>query len=247
MVKRGLAAQDYPRGTLRERANIGALEKLQSGDNILAAFKHHRFGGYGTLKSTLSRGRRKMVVLSNQGKREEFGEIFDCVWTDLGETDRKFIKCTDLKKKGFKIDLLRGLCVAPTDARTFREIKARIDERRKLVSQAQDLESMRGEEGRKKGHFVNYYERNPKLRNTAIALHGENCMVCGFNFGKRYGERGEGFIEVHHLKPIAARGKATGTSPKKDMIVVCSNCHRMIHRRMNDVWSPTELKRYVKR
>ncbi len=66
-------------------------------------------------------------------------------------------------------------------------------------------------------------------------------------FGKRYGERGEGFIEVHHVRPIAARGRATPIYPKRDMIVVCSNCHRMIHKRRDDVWSAARLKRHVKR
>lgn len=246
MVDRGLAAQGY-RGALLERVNIELLEKLQAGDRVLAAFRRHRFGGYGTLRSILSRGRKKLLVRSNKGEREEFGEVFDCDWTGLGDADRKFIQCSDLKKKGFKVDLLRGLCVAPTEARTFREIRRRIDERRKLASQQRDLESMGGEEGRKKGRFGNYYERDPRLRNAAIRLHGEDCMVCGFNFGRRYGDRGQGFIEVHHLKPIAGSGKARHISPKRDMVVVCSNCHRMIHKRMDNVWSPAKLKSHLKR
>jgi len=247
MVEEGLAAQGYPNGTLREQINIEKLEKLKAGDKVLATFKRHRFGGYGTLGSTLSRGRKKLLVRSNKGEPEIFRETFDCDWTDLGESKRTFIKCDDLKKRGFKVDLSRGLCVAPSDARTFREVKARIDNGRKRASQTRDLESIEGEEGRKKRRFGNYYERNPRLRSAAISVHGENYMVCGFNFARRYGERGEGFIEVHHIKPIAARGTATRIHPKKDMIVVCSNCHRMIHRRRDDVWSAARLKRYLKR
>jgi hypothetical protein len=247
MVEEGLAAQGYPKGTLREQINIEKLEKLKAGDKVLATFKRHRFGGYGTLGSTLSRGRKKLLVRSNKGEPEIFRETFDCDWTDLGESKRTFIKCDDLKKRGFKVDLSRGLCVAPSDARTFREVKARIDNERKRASQTRDLESIEGEEGRKKRRFGNYYERNPRLRSAAISVHGENYMVCGFNFARRYGERGEGFIEVHHIKPIAARGTATRIHPKKDMIVVCSNCHRMIHRRRDDVWSAARLKRYLKR
>lgn len=246
MVERHVAAQGYPKGTLREKVNIESLDKLSAGDRVLAAFKHHRFGGYGTLRSKLSCGGKRLSVRPNEGKSEVFREILDCDWTDLGESERAFIKCDDLKKRGFKVDLLRGLCVAPTDARTFREVKRRIDEERRRASQTRDLESIVGEEGRKKGRLGNYYERKPKLRNAAIRLHGEDCMVCGFNFGRRYGERGEGFIEVHHLKPIAARGR-TRVHPKKDMIVICSNCHRMIHRRRDDVWSAVRLRRLLKR
>jgi hypothetical protein len=246
MLRDHLAAQGYPKEAYREPSNIERLEKLEAGDKVLAAFKRHRFGGYGTLRSELSRGRRGLLVRSNKGEREIFREVFDCDWTDLGESERAFIKCDDLKKKGFRVDMSRGLCVAPSDARTFREVKARIDNERKRACRTRDLESIEGEEGREKGRFANYYERKPKLRNAAIELHGENCMACGFNFGSRYGERGEGFVEVHHMKPIGARGKRTRVRPKTDMVVVCSNCHRMIHRRKDDVWSPARLRRDLK-
>lgn len=56
------------------------------------------------------------------------------------------------------------------------------------------------------------------------------CEVCGFDFAARYGERGKGFIECHHTKPIATLGSGHKTK-LDDLAVVCANCHRMIHRR----------------
>lgn len=54
------------------------------------------------------------------------------------------------------------------------------------------------------------------------------CEVCGFAFSDRYGELGEGFIECHHRLPLAAHNeRITRTA---DLALVCSNCHRMIHR-----------------
>jgi 5-methylcytosine-specific restriction protein A len=47
-------------------------------------------------------------------------------------------------------------------------------------------------------------ERNPKLRAAAILIHGTECMVCGFDFEKVYGECGAGFIEVHHMLPVSS-------------------------------------------
>ena len=49
---------------------------------------------------------------------------------------------------------------------------------------------------------------------------------------ERYGELGRGFIEAHHLTPIAqlALSGRTRLSPRDDFAVVCANCHRMIHR-----------------
>lgn len=56
------------------------------------------------------------------------------------------------------------------------------------------------------------------------------CEVCNFDFRASYGERGNGFIECHHTKPVSELkpGQKTNLS---DLALVCSNCHRMIHRR----------------
>jgi 5-methylcytosine-specific restriction protein A len=45
-------------------------------------------------------------------------------------------------------------------------------------------------------------ERNATAAKNAKKFHGTTCQACELNFGKRYGEIGEGFIEAHHLKPI---------------------------------------------
>ena len=47
------------------------------------------------------------------------------------------------------------------------------------------------------------YERNPKYRKQAIAIHGDSCFACGFNFGDFYGEYAEGYIHVHHTVPVS--------------------------------------------
>jgi hypothetical protein len=55
------------------------------------------------------------------------------------------------------------------------------------------------------------------------------CDVCGFSFKEKYGDIGDGFIEAHHLVPIAEVNKRTKVAVK-DLALLCSNCHRMIHR-----------------
>lgn len=97
-------------------------------------------------------------------------------------------------------------------------------------------------EGEKKSRFSSYYERNPKLRLAAIKVHGLACKVCGFNFNDFYGEHGMGYIEVHHLKPVSTLATATKLCPENDMTVVCSNCHRMLHRSKDSVLTPSQLK-----
>jgi 5-methylcytosine-specific restriction protein A len=74
-------------------------------------------------------------------------------------------------------------------------------------------------------------ERNRKLSEAAKKAHGLTCTVCGFNFEERYGSRGQGYIEAHHLTPISElKGRPTMLDPEADFTVLCANCHRMIHR-----------------
>ena len=77
---------------------------------------------------------------------------------------------------------------------------------------------------------VNAYERDPRARQKCIEHYGVNCSVCNFNFGKAFGQLGEGFIHVHHLSPISEIGEEYEVNPVKDLRPVCPNCHAMIHR-----------------
>jgi 5-methylcytosine-specific restriction protein A len=74
-------------------------------------------------------------------------------------------------------------------------------------------------------------ERNPKLAARAKKIHGYTCQACEFNFQKQYGKIGKDFIEVHHLTPLQKlKGQKVTLNPKTDFAVLCSNCHRMIHK-----------------
>lgn len=99
-------------------------------------------------------------------------------------------------------------------------------------------------EGRTVYYYGKRYERNRYLRETAIKIQGYECKICGFDFEKFYGTVGHEYIEVHHIRPLC-EGEQT-PDPKNDLIVVCSNCHKMIHRNKNRTLSPTELREYIK-
>jgi 5-methylcytosine-specific restriction protein A len=66
-----------------------------------------------------------------------------------------------------------------------------------------------------------------KAKATASGL---RCSVCDFDFQATYGELGEGFIEAHHTKPVSELS-ANATTKIEDIALLCSNCHRMVHRR----------------
>jgi len=54
------------------------------------------------------------------------------------------------------------------------------------------------------------------------------CEACAFDFAKAYGQHGEGFIEVHHLRPLHTLLPNT-TTRLEDLALLCANCHRMMH------------------
>jgi 5-methylcytosine-specific restriction protein A len=98
-------------------------------------------------------------------------------------------------------------------------------------------------EGAAKEYYGKRYERDPANRKKAIKIHGLTCKICNFNFEENYGERGADFIEVHHCKPIYTfGGQAQTVDPRTDLVPVCSNCHRMIHRRSDQILTIEKLK-----
>jgi 5-methylcytosine-specific restriction enzyme A len=86
-------------------------------------------------------------------------------------------------------------------------------------------------EGIKKTISVNSYERNPIARNKCIEHYGVQCVVCGFDFEKVYGNIGKGFIHVHHLTQLSDIGQGYEVDPVKDLRPVCPNCHAMLHKK----------------
>lgn len=56
------------------------------------------------------------------------------------------------------------------------------------------------------------------------------CEVCEFDFVKEYGKLGEDFIEAHHIKPVSEMDPGEKTNIN-DIVMICSNCHSMIHRK----------------
>lgn len=101
------------------------------------------------------------------------------------------------------------------------------------------------EEGKRKlkTHYVR--ERNKKIirlaKKKALQENGFLiCAICKFSFLDHYGTRGENYIEGHHTKPVSGMNDGDVTRVE-DIILICSNCHRMIHAK--EPWlSPEELR-----
>ena len=103
-----------------------------------------------------------------------------------------------------------------------------------------DNDDEEGSEGRLLTRVHKYRERNTKLvkdkkKKVFEELGYLECEVCKFNFKEFYGEqslskKGEEFIECHHTKPVSELKKGEKTK-LSDLSLLCSNCHRMIHRK----------------
>jgi len=99
------------------------------------------------------------------------------------------------------------------------------------------------------------YKRSSKLREKAIQFYTVDdrikCHACCFDFEEFYGEYGKNFIEIHHQKPVFQFDgddlERTIEEALKNVIPVCSNCHRMIHRKREKPLSIDELKAYVQK
>jgi predicted HNH restriction endonuclease len=76
---------------------------------------------------------------------------------------------------------------------------------------------------------VNAYERNPRARQQCIAAHGTDCCICGFSFGAVYGPEADGYIHVHHVRPLSEIGGEYVVDAVNDLRPVCPNCHAMLH------------------
>lgn len=100
-------------------------------------------------------------------------------------------------------------------------------------------------EGRKIAYYTTKYERSKANREKAVHKHGFKCIACGFDFYEVYGERGKNFIEVHHIKPLFSLDEEVTIDPKTDLVCLCSNCHRMIHRNKKEILTVEELKKII--
>ncbi len=101
------------------------------------------------------------------------------------------------------------------------------DERTALPNEVVPTKVFR--EGAAKQIFVNAYERSAAARRECIRRHGSRCSVCDMSFRERYGPTVDGFIHVHHLKPISALHDQGQVDPIHDLRPVCPNCHSVIH------------------
>jgi hypothetical protein len=128
-----------------------------------------------------------------------------------------------------------------------------------LIDQALGIESAKELEEDKVGHDEYtesrrasreryFFARNPKLARLAKERAAYRCEACSFHFVDRYGPIGKDFLEAHHLDPLADRPELEWSNEVRTtldrVVAVCSNCHRMLHRR-RPAYTLEELRRVI--
>lgn len=88
-------------------------------------------------------------------------------------------------------------------------------------------------------------ERNPRNRLLCLSIHGDKCGVCGFTTEDTYGSELSSILEVHHIEPLSEIDQPKVYDPSTDLIPLCPNCHRAIHKR-KPALTPSALRALLK-
>lgn len=129
-------------------------------------------------------------------------------------------------------------------------IKSSISTDQQFPNYVGDLDDEDAAEGRVLTRTHKVRERNPKIvkrkKEKFLKDHGKLfCEACEFDFSKAYGSHGDGYIECHHTKPVSEL-LPDGRTKLSDLVVLCANCHRMVHR-IRPWLTVEELKEIVRK
>ena len=135
-----------------------------------------------------------------------------------------------IPRKVFNSSNRRLVRPTETDEKTFRALLGLVS-RRRTADELEDPGYF--PEGREVERIHRTRERNPQViaiaKKRFLSVNGRfSCEACGFDFEKTYGPIGREFIEAHHTIPVSDLKRTQKTHPK-DISMVCSNCHRMLH------------------
>ena len=101
---------------------------------------------------------------------------------------------------------------------------------------------VRHREGEDGGERSVAYERSPQARRACLRHYGCKCSICGIDFGKEFGEEFSGVIEVHHLEPLSLSKGEREIDPIKDLVPLCPNCHKMVHRKAGKPYTLEQIR-----
>ena len=211
-------------------------------------------------QAIISFAENEMIVFIRQNLKSDFGDLYDEIDIQLLKDLRSDIlhkypnENKDVSEWGYAGALAYYIHFLNSKLNPNKPTFKIPDEEKEEIqsiapSQPKDFDHQEGKIVQKN---LTTHERNKNLRDHCIAYfralhHGRIvCECCGFDFGKAYGEWGEGYIEVHHLLPISQTEGQHDVNPEKDLVPLCANCHSVIHRGDEGVMSLDQLKERYK-
>jgi 5-methylcytosine-specific restriction protein A len=116
---------------------------------------------------------------------------------------------------------------------TAAAIRATIEEAPEILLGAIDGADADAAEGAVLTRLHRFRERDSTLAKTRKAQELKKsgrlvCEACDFDFAEAFGERGLGYIEVHHTRALETL-KAGDRTKLSELALLCANCHRMVH------------------
>lgn len=210
-----------------------------SGDNLR---RHDKVAIYevGQCKTSHDKGAAAVVAIVQVERRIKPPEGPD----ELGFWKIAKARLIASDKKGLPAEIVKsilggvgargnfGLCVlqryggrvTPVSYRKFAKIENYLGGDAKL-HRARKIEATEGAEQIAETTFRKRYR---PLVDEKKRTSDYRCEVCQMSFDHVYGDRGSGFIVVHHGDPIGMRKEPSKTT-LDDLSIVCANCHAMLH------------------
>ena len=163
------------------------------------------------------------------------------------KSDSLTLKMVDLKAKGWRSRAYGHNVIGykkytvgqlPTNDDLLKDLKLYCGFYNRIIDNISDSDpdmmSANGME-QKKLRVHKSYEGRINTQKVKDQLKIYTCQACKFNFEKKYGEIGKNYIEAHHRKPFSQlkEGEARDVNYAEDFYMLCSNCHRMIHKTEN--------------
>ena len=173
------------------------------------------------LSRRLRRNEFNLPILEKYGQGRTFYGIYDPTRTTQDIVNPHFV----IRAATFISDVVNTLTRTKVNEEQ-REVYPRCENRKRVASHV-------------------YRERNSYLATERKSQDRYKCYVCGFHYENLYGKLGVAFAEAHHLIPL---NKVQG--PRRthieDLVTVCANCHRMLHRMKGERGDVEKLKAIVR-
>lgn len=177
---------------------------------------------YVTLTRKLPRAQFNLPILEKYSEGTSYYGLYDVTNRSRSTVSRQFLK--------------HASAFFESVARTLPNAKAE-DDSQEAYPQHENRKHVRS-------HLVR--ERSQLLATTRKANDGYECQVCGFCFKNLYGKLGINFAEAHHVVPLSKLRENVKTHIE-DLVTVCANCHRMLHKMTGKRDDITKLRAIVRK